>query len=44
MRYTPARSDKKKGEGRCKYTYKLALMQLVETEKKIFSKEIMSNL
>ena len=34
-------SDKKKGEVGLMTTYKLALIQLVETEEKRFSKEIM---
>ena len=35
------RSAKNNGEGVCTNTYKLALLQLVETEKKTFHKEIM---
>ena len=37
-------SDKKKGEVGLMTTYKLALIQLVETEEKRFSKEIMRDL
>ena len=37
-------SDDKKGEVGYTPTYKLALIKLFETEKKSFSKEIMSNL
>ena len=37
VRYNPVMSDKKKGEGGWKPTQKLSLLQLVETEQKIFS-------
>ena len=38
---SPVRSAKKKVEGGWKPTYKIYLLQLVETEEKIFYKEIM---
>ena len=42
-RFTAGRGAKNKLEGEWTLTYKIALLQLVETEI-IFSKEIMSNL
>ena len=43
-RCTPSRIAKKKLKVRWKTTYKISLLQLVETNKKKNSKEIMSNL
>ena len=43
-RCTPVSSSKKKGEEGCTHTYKLALIQLVGTEKKSFSNKIMREL
>ena len=43
-RFNPVWNANNKGDEVWKHTWKLFLLQLIETEKKIFSKEIMSNL